>query len=156
MSTPQRTPGHAALRKGRRSLPGQAYLVTFATQRRVRLFEEPTVAMPVCAAVEDPRLWQGTSLHAWVLMPDHWHGLVALGPEASLSSVVQRLKANTARCLRARRPAMARTWAPGFHDRAVRREEALADVARYIIRNPVRAGLVVRVGDYPYWNAAWI
>lgn len=29
-------------------------------------------------------------------------------------------------------------------------------VARYIIANPIRAKLVRRVGDYPYWNAAWL
>jgi hypothetical protein len=29
-------------------------------------------------------------------------------------------------------------------------------VARYVVMNPVRAGLVSRVGDYPFWDAAWI
>ncbi len=27
--------------------------------------------------------------------------------------------------------------------------------ARYIIANPVRAGLVYSVRDYPYWDAVW-
>ena len=156
MHRADRRPGHAALRKGRWSLHGQAYLVTFATVRRARLFEAPAAAMPVCAAIADPRLWRDATLAAWVLMPDHWHGLLILGSCDPLSAVVQRLKANTARCLRVAHPGVPRAWAAGFHDRAVRREETLVEVARYIVRNPVRAGLVRRVGQYPYWDAGWL
>ncbi|MFV3290267.1 transposase, partial [Pseudomonas sp. NY11955] len=29
-------------------------------------------------------------------------------------------------------------------------------VARYIVANPIRAGLVSRVGDYPHWDAVWL
>ncbi|MFV3292807.1 transposase, partial [Pseudomonas sp. NY11955] len=29
-------------------------------------------------------------------------------------------------------------------------------VARYIIANPIRAGLVSRVGDYSHWDAVWL
>jgi hypothetical protein len=35
-------------------------------------------------------------------------------------------------------------------------EEDLAQIARYVVLNPVRAGLVRRVGDYPHWDAAWL
>jgi hypothetical protein len=47
-------------------------------------------------------------------------------------------------------------WQKGFHDRAIRREEDLRAVARYIIANPLRAGLVRRVHDYPLWDAIWL
>ncbi|MBB5859537.1 hypothetical protein GGR69_001194 [Xanthomonas arboricola] len=29
-------------------------------------------------------------------------------------------------------------------------------MARYLIANPLRAGLVARVGDYPFWDAIWL
>jgi len=38
----------------------------------------------------------------------------------------------------------------------LRNDEDLLDVARYVVANPVRAGLVPRVGDYPFWNAVWL
>ena len=47
-------------------------------------------------------------------------------------------------------------WQKGYHDRAVRSEEDLRNVARYIVANPLRAGLVKRLGDYPFWDAAWL
>jgi hypothetical protein len=28
--------------------------------------------------------------------------------------------------------------------------------ARYLVANPLRPGLVERIGDYPYWNAVWL
>jgi len=33
---------------------------------------------------------------------------------------------------------------------ALRSDEAAISVARYILENPVRGGLVVRIEDYPY------
>lgn len=47
-------------------------------------------------------------------------------------------------------------WQSGYHDRAARAEEDLIQIARYIIGNPLRAGLVEHVGDYPLWDAAWL
>ncbi len=47
-------------------------------------------------------------------------------------------------------------WQKGFHDHAVRAEEDLASVARYVVANPLRAGLVKRIGDYPLWDAIWL
>ncbi|MNW20243.1 hypothetical protein D3C71_2205540 [compost metagenome] len=47
-------------------------------------------------------------------------------------------------------------WQKGFHDRALRREEDLLKVARYVVANPLRAGLVEKLGDYPLWDAIWV
>jgi REP element-mobilizing transposase RayT len=109
---------HCALRKGRHSLDGQQYLVTFTTWGRWPLFKEPEAAMAACAAIADARLWRRAGLLAWVLMPDHWHGLIELDGE-SLSRTVQRLKTNAARRvnLHLGRSSQA-VWAPAFHDHA--------------------------------------
>jgi putative transposase len=29
-------------------------------------------------------------------------------------------------------------------------------IARYIVANPLRAGLVAKVGDYALWDACWL
>lgn len=148
--------GHRALRKDGCSLAGQIYLITFATVDRGRIFEDPGNAAIVARAVEDPRLWYRSRLLAWVLMPDHWHGLIELGPMEDISIVVQRLKTNTARMLRRPGRESAPVWARGFHDRALRADESVRIAARHLIANPLRAGLVERIGDYPYWNAVWL
>jgi hypothetical protein len=43
-----------------------------------------------------------------------------------------------------------RLWQIGYHDRVLRSNEASIDVARYIVENPVRAGLVATPREYPY------
>ncbi|MBO6279729.1 MAG: transposase, partial [Pseudomonas sp.] len=49
-----------------------------------------------------------------------------------------------------------RIWQRGYHDRAVRQEEDIKNIARYIIKNPIRSQLTSRIGDYPLWDACWI
>ena len=149
-------PGHVALRRGRASLPGQVYLVTFATEARRRLFARFWAGAVASAALADARLWRDARLLAWVLMPDHWHGVVQLGERDPLDRVVQRLKANSARRVRREADVHSRVWARGYHDHALRQEEGVREAARYVVGNPVRAGLVERVGEYPFWDAVWL
>jgi len=99
--------------------------------------------------------WTGADLLAWVLMPDHWHGVVALR-QAELSDVVGKLKGRSARLLRRELAVPDRIWGRGFHDRALRKEDDLVAMARYVVLNPVRAGLVGSVREYPFWDAAWV
>ena len=154
MHKPLAKPGYQALRKGRCSLAGQVYLVTFATVQRRRIFADPVHAGDCCRAVVDACHWRHADLLAWVLMPDHWHGLIRLGEQGDLSRQVARIKACSARALGAEVPRP--VWAPGFHDHALRKQQALVDVARYIVLNPVRAGLVAHCGLYPWWDAEWL
>jgi REP element-mobilizing transposase RayT len=87
-------------------------------------------------------------------MPDHWHGLVQLGAHDGLSLVMNRFKAFTARRMSCTQSGV--VWDRGFHDRVLRKEEDAMAAARYIVANPVRAGLVNSVLDYPYWNCIWL
>lgn len=87
---------------------------------------------------------------AFVIMPDHMHWLMQLEGATALSNVVGAVKAVTAHGLGGR------IWQSGFHDHALRQEEDLAKLARYIVANPLRAGLVQRIGDYPHWDAVWL
>lgn len=49
-----------------------------------------------------------------------------------------------------------RLWQPGFHDRVLRAEDDLVAVARYVVANPIRAGLSRSFGGYPFRDAVWI
>jgi putative transposase len=148
--------GHAQLRRGRLSEAGRVYLITFVTADRQPMFVDWSAALAVVRASRSTRIWHRSNLLCWVLMPDHWHGLVELGDRDSVASVVNRLKCNTARAVNALRDRRGHVWAKGFHDHALRADEAVREASRYLIRNPVRAGLVERVGHYPFWDAIWL
>jgi len=93
---------------------------------------------------------------AWVLMPDHAHWLVQLAERDSLETVVNRLKSASARAANLPLGRSGPLWERAFYDHALRREEDVISVARYIVANPIRAGLVTRFCDYPFWNAVWL
>ena len=148
--------GHASLRMGRYSEAGRVYLVTFVTASRQPLFADWTSASTAARSSRYPPIWRASRLLCWVLMPDHWHGLVELGELDGLSALVNRLKGHTARAVNATCDRSGHVWSKGFHDHALRADEALVATARYIVHNPVRAGLVRRVGMYPFWDAVWL
>jgi putative transposase len=151
------TSHHAdALRRGRCSHPGHVYLLTFTTRGRWRAFDDWDLACAVSRTLSGREAWLDSRLLCWVLMPDHWHGLLQLGVTESLSRSVGRARATATRaCGRTLGRPLA-LWQRDFHDHALRRDEDLRSTARYIIANPLRAGLVDRIGDYPFWDAVWL
>jgi REP element-mobilizing transposase RayT len=139
------------LRKGRYSEPGRAYLVTTVTEGRLALFADWQVGRAVVRELAASPV----DTLAWVLMPDHLHWLLQLREE-SLGEAVGRMKTSSARAVNRRLGRDGAVWQKGYHDHALRSEEDLQEVARYVVANPVRAGLVEKVGDWPLWDACWL
>ena len=146
----------ADLRKGRFSELGRIYLVTAVTRGRSPFFCDLLAARTLIRellACDETGL---TKTWAFVVMPDHLHWLVELGT-GHLSSAVRRVKSNSAiRLNRLTGAAVRPVWQRGFHDHALRHEEDLRETARYVVANPVRAGLAESVHGYPHWDAAWL
>jgi putative transposase len=147
-------PGYRRLRAGRRSISGQLYLLTTVTRERTPHFADPAFAQLATETISDTETWLPSRCLCWVLMPDHWHGLVELADE-SLSTAMQRIKGVTSRRLNRHRALEGPLWARGFHDHALRRDEIVEEVVHYILTNPLRAGLVQDLRDYPYWGGPW-
>ncbi|RLJ16245.1 transposase [bacterium endosymbiont of Escarpia laminata] len=150
MDKPNSPKGHT-LRQGRFSEPGRIYLITAVTHERSALFTNLQLGRVLVSTLRNA---PATTL-CYVIMPDHLHWLMQL-EKVSLSSVVQGVKSASAhsinRSLGIHRP----VWQAGFHDHALRRDEDVKLVARYVVANPIRAGLVKRVSDYPLWDAMWL
>lgn len=146
--------GHIALRRGRASLPGQLYLVTTCTADRQPFFAKEATAQAAWETLADPSTWPGAHPLVWVLLPDHWHGLIRLSGIESLSIVMARAKAAVQRTspIRTEEP----LWQRSFHDHAVRSEESIIDVGRYVLANPVRANLASRWTDWRWRGGEWL
>jgi REP element-mobilizing transposase RayT len=85
-------------------------------------------------------------------MPDHLHWLFRLESGHSLQAVVRRVKGRSAFRINKNRQSVEPLWQPGFHDRVIRDDDSLADAGNYVIANPVRAGLVSNVQEWPVWG----
>jgi len=147
--------GQHALRRGRVSIPGQYYHVTFATLDRARLFTDWPTGRPVVNALRAAERADAAHTLAYCLMPDHLYWLLKLG-QLTLPQVVGQMKGRSSRAYRAGLAGAGHLWQRGYYDHAIRSDETMRNVARYIIANPLRAGLVARIGDYPLWDCVWL
>ena len=89
-------------------------------------------------------------------MPDHLHWLIQLNEDKTLSNIVKTLKARSALRVNRHLVQAGSLWQRGYYDRAVRKDEDIRQIARYIVANPLRAGLVRDIGDYPHWDCIWM
>jgi len=98
-----------------------------------------------------------TDTLAFVVMPDHLHWLLSLTGGRTLSSIVGAVKRHSARQINEQYSRDGSpVWQRGFYDHALRRDEDIIHAARYVVANPLRTGLVSRIGDYPLWDAVWL
>ena len=84
----------------------------------------------------------------------HW--LFQLTDSATLSSVMKGFKAWSAQRVNCYLGRQGTLWQKAFYDHAVRKDEDVRGIARYIVANPLRSGLVKNIGDYPHWDAIWL
>ncbi|MCP3668408.1 MAG: transposase [Gammaproteobacteria bacterium] len=150
-------PHGSDLRKGRCSISIQIDPVTTVTQGRQPLFTDLNLGRIVVDCFRYQHKNETVKSLAFVVMPDHFHWLFSLGADLDLSRVLGQVKSLSSRVINERAGRSGEViWQPGFHDHALRCEEDVQEVARYIVANPLRAGLVKRVGDYPLWDAIWL
>jgi REP element-mobilizing transposase RayT len=147
---------YARLSIGRRSIPGQVYVITTVTQHRQPIFLDYSLGRLVVAEMRTLHTSGAAATLAWVLMPDHLHWLFQLGEGLTLGTVLRQVKARSARRIRRQIGGTGPVWQRAYHDHALRRDEDARTVARYVIANPLRAGLVDSLAEYPLWDAIWL
>ena len=148
--------GHRALRKGRVNHAWGIYHLTAVVAGREPVFADRRAAFAACRCFANPETLREARLLAWVLMPDHAHWLIQIGEEGSVQESACRLKSLAARAANHALGRHGRLWTHAYHDHALRRDEDVLVAARYIIANPLRAGLVERICDYPYWDSLYM
>lgn len=94
------------------------------------------------------------NLHAWCLMPNHVHVLVAMHEVSSLSSILHTWKSYSAKRANALLGRSEVFWAPEYFDRFIRNEEHYENAVHYIQSNPVKAGLCRDPADWRF-SSCW-
>jgi putative transposase len=143
------------LRVGRFSESGRIYLLTVVVDQRQPFFADWQLGRLVVQQLRQAQEEGWADFLTWVVMPDHMHCLVPLR-DKTLAELMCRIKSRSSLVVNQALGRRGRLWQKGYHDRAVRREEDVKALARYVVANPIRAGLVERVHDYPLWDACWL
>lgn len=145
------------LRKGRFNEHWRAYFITTVlAERDTVYFRDFRCARLAVAEMRILHDSGAVNSLAWVVMPDHVHWLFQLGEMLDLSEIVKRYKARTAQRVNGYLNRRGTLWQKAFYDHALRKEEDVRAIARYIVANPLRASLVENIGDYPHWDATWL
>jgi putative transposase len=142
MSTPSR---HGAI--------AGTYFVTSRTWESRKLF----VTEPMCQLFVDTLVRyqqaEAFALHAFVLMPDHFHIVLTPAPDKTLERAVQLIKGGSARTLGKGLHLRFPVWQRGFSDHRIRDAVDYDVHVRYIEQNPVRGHLVAEAKECR-WSSA--
>lgn len=122
------------------------YFVTLCVDHRSAALADPLVFAAIKAAIAQLRNW---SVLAGVIMPDHVHFIVTPREQRGLS--VGDFTNGFKRVVRRHLVGPTWQWQRGCFDRLLRSDENLASKWIYLRDNPVRAGLVARAEDWPYF-----
>lgn len=143
------------LRRGRFSEAGRVYLVTTVVRDRKPVFSDWRVGRELVQVLRAADAAGLSETLAFVVMPDHLHWLLSLGGTSDLSTVMRLVKGQSSRRV-GLMSSMHGLWQKGFHDHAAREDEDVLAMASYVVANPLRAGLVARLADYPLWDASYL
>lgn len=148
--------GTRQLRLGRYSEKNRTYHIVTSTNGREPVFRSLQAGRLLVQALQRQEAARNSRTLAFMIMPDHLHWLMRLGKRSSLQAVVNAVKSESARNINRLHGDRGRLWQKGFYERAIRYDEDLPTVARYIIANPLRAGIVKSVSEYSLWDAVWV
>jgi len=92
---------------------------------------------------------------AYCFMPDHLHLLVeGKSPSSDLQQFGKYAKQYSG--FSYKREHGRHLWQPSFNDRVLRSDDDTWGVARYIVENPLVAGLATRADEYPFCGSCTV
>jgi putative transposase len=127
----------------------RTYLVTSVTAERRRLFQVTATAELLERTILDYRTQGKYLLHAYVIMPDHFHALITPAADVSLEKAMQFIKGGFSFRLKSKFD----VWMRSFNESQITSKEKFMSCVRYIEENPVRRGLVATPEAYPFNSA---
>jgi putative transposase len=139
-------------RSARLVIPGLPHHVVQRAARGKRLFFDDQDRRRYLDLLARYAARRRLQIWAWCLMPDHVH-LVAVPEEAgSLASALAALQIQHSKHLRRTHKIRGRLWQGRFGSCPMDEPHAW-EAVRYVERNPLRAGLILRPDRYP-WSSA--
>lgn len=135
------------------SFSERTFFVTSVTWERRPLFRSERAAKLFLATLFKYRDQCIFQLYEFVLMPDHFHLLLAPKPTLALERAMQFVKGGFSHHFMKETGSRIEIWEKSFTNHRVQDRDDYEKHRLYIHLNPVRAGLAERPQDYPYSSA---
>ena len=126
-----------------------AYFITICTEKRQRVLEIPIIRAALLEKWHQlPQRFPGVRLDAFVIMPDHVHGMLWLDDSMqdapTLGRVIGTFKAWVTISWRnyhrdANIPCLSHLWQRDYYEHVIRNDEDLELTREYILNNPLKA-----------------
>ena len=128
---------------------GLTYHVTARGVRRTSIYLDTVDRRRFLALLGDVLQRYAMRCHAYCQMTNHYH-LAVTTTDANLSRAVQQLNGDYAQWWNRRHQYIGHVFQARFNAQIIQDEAYLATVCRYIVLNPVRAGIVRLPEDWPW------
>lgn len=132
--------------------PG-TYFVTSRTWESRPLFTKRPACQIFIETLFHYRDEKAYQLHAFVLMPEHFHVILTPAQDTTLERAVQYIKGGSAHTMGRELNLRFPVWQRGFSDHRIRDPEDYSRHLRYIEQNPSKRKLVAVASEYP-WSSA--
>lgn len=130
------------------STPGMVAHIIIGALNKKPYFKKHECADAIIKIIIETAKEKSNKLYAYCVMPDHIHILTESSESCSIIDYVRLVKGRfSAHCrdagwnIRLQR---------SFYDHMVRKNEDVEELSRYILGNPVRAGIESSFGKYPF------
>ncbi len=129
------------------------YFVTSRTWQSRQIFKTPPACEIFIEFLFRYRDQGAYALHAFVLMPDHFHILITPGQNTTLERAVQFVKGGSSKAIRERLLFSFPVWQRGFSDHCIRHATDYDSHLGYLEQNPVRKMLSETASQF-LWSSA--
>jgi putative transposase len=133
---------------------GHLHFITFSCYRRLPLLGTPGARDTFVQVLDHTRNRFGFRLVGYVVMPEHVHLLISEPALGTPSTVLQKLKQDVSRKLRAESDRsdsrLPQFWQRRFYDFNVWTLKKKTEKLGYMHMNPVKRGLVTHPRDWPW------
>ena len=135
-------------------LPGQPHHVILRGNNRQAIFFSDLDRQHLLSTLAEVATLYAVSVHAYVLMDNHFHLLVTPPTAEALSRMMQALGRRYVGWFNARHQRTGTLWEGRFRAGLIEGERHLLACMRYIELNPVRAGLCQQPQEWVWSSAA--
>jgi len=129
--------------------PGALYHVTSRGNRRAQVFTDDEDRGKFLKILADVNRRFETRCHAYCLMGNHYH-LVMETPRANLSAAMRQLNGVYTQRYNWLHTKVGHVFQGRYEAIIIQRDAHLLEAARYVVLNPVRAGIARRPEDWPW------
>jgi len=131
-------------------IDGGCYHVIARGNNRQRVFQDKLAFEYFLKSLQAMKDRYPVRLYHYCLMPNHIHFLLQIANGPHLPKLMHGLLRGFARWFQHRTSYVGHVWQARFKSPMVNDESYFLEVGRYIERNPIRAGLVDDLREYPW------